>query len=193
MKQSSLQCLLAHVVFLIALLFVTPASAHGDEPRIEISAERLNPGSVLDLRGVDFEFEEEVVLLLVGPQVEVPLGTVLADAEGIFLLTITLPPDLTEGTYVIRATTDDHVVESPQITVWGTADLGGGEDGPVDEEDGLLMPIPTHAPNIPTPLLSSASSVETATQPEKSSTSYIWIAAGIGIILLLGILIRIRR
>ena len=180
------------IVLLLALVFARPVSAHGDDPRIEISAERLNPGSVLDVRGVDFEFEEEVVLVLAGPQVEVPLGTVIADTEGIFLLTITLPTELVEGAYVIRGTTDDHVVDSFPLTIWGTAALGGGEEGPREEEDGLLAPMPTFAPSGSIAVAEVASPVESP-PPETSSIPLVWIAAGIGIILLLGLIIKVKR
>ena len=192
MKTKNLLHLPLFVVLLIAVLSVQPVFAHGDEPRIEISADSLNPGDVLDIRGVDFEFEEVVDLLLVGPQAEVPFGTVLADTEGVFLLTVTLPMDITEGTYVMRATTDDHVVESPQITVWGTADLGGGEEGPREEDDGLLAPMPTAAPVVPTAQPAAASPVE-STSPETGSIPLVWIAAGIGVVLLLGLVVRARK
>ncbi len=180
------------LILLLVFLFVQPVSAHGDEPRIEISADRLHPGSVLDIRGVDFEFEEEVALSLVGPQVEVPLGTVIADTEGVFLLTVALPVDLTEGIYVVHANTDDHILDSPQITVWGIADLGGGEEGPREEEDGLLAPIPTTVLNVPTPLLQSALPGESQPDP-RASMPYLWIAAVLGMVLLLGFLIKVKR
>jgi hypothetical protein len=192
MKQSSLHFLFALVVFLIALLFTTPASAHGDEPRIEISTDRLNPGSVIDLRGVAFEMDEAVTLTLVGPQQEVSFGTVLADTEGVFLLTITLPADLSEGNYVIRATTDDHSVESPQITVVGSADLGEGNEDQRQDEDPLLAPMPTFAANPPTPISQSDAPVEAI--PQKNIWMPVaWIAGGIGFVVMLGLVFRRRK
>lgn len=182
------------IVFLLlfSLLYVRPVFAHGDKPRIEISAERLTPGSVLDLRGVDFEIDEEVALVILGPQVESPLGTVTADMEGIFLLTITLPVDLPEGTYVIRGITDDHMVDSPGITVWGTALLEGGEEGPWEEGDTLLAPMPTFPPAVSTPMPEAAAAEQTSSR-EDASASVPWIAAGIGIVVLAGLLLWRRR
>lgn len=185
------------LVFLFTFVAVPSASAHGDEPRVEIAPELLNPGGVLDIRGVDFEFEEEVSLLLVGQQAEIPLGTVLADVEGVFLLTVTLPVDLTAGTYVIRATTDDHQIESPAITVWGSANQGG-EDDSRQEDDGLLAPFPTIAAGEPTPLMASTTSPkltslgESAVEKEESSSLF-WIVGGIGVILIFGILLKRKR
>src|SRR5512141_1135439 len=144
------------IVFLLSLWTVSPVSAHGDDARIEVSQVRLNPGSVLDIRGVGFEPETEVTLLLTGSQVNVPLGTATADMEGTFLLTLALPADLAEGTYVVRGTTnDDHSIDSPQLTIWGTADLGSMDGELREEDDALLAPMPTIAAGAPTPQMAS--------------------------------------
>lgn len=186
MKIKISPCISAILVFLFTAIFAMPVSAHGDEPRIEISAERLNPGAVLDIRGVDFEREEEIRLALAGPQVAFSLGTVTADMDGIFALTITLPVELSEGSYKILATTDDHVLESPAIIVWGTTMLGGGEEGPREEDDGLLAPMPTFVTDAATPFSEPIPAVENA-PPQKVSMPVIWAAVGIGIILVLGL------
>jgi hypothetical protein len=135
------------------------ALAHNGEPRIEISPERLAPGAVLDVRGVNYEPEEEIRLALVGPQVELPLGLVTADPEGIFIQVVVLPENLVEGIYMLRANSDDHVNFSPQFTVSGTAPSSPEEhqDGQRDGEDGLLAPMPTFQPGAtaifaPTPI-----------------------------------------
>jgi hypothetical protein len=179
-------------VFLFSLLLARPVLAHGDDPRIEISPDRLNPGMVLDIRGVDFGFEQQVNLSLVSSQFEISLGSILADADGIFLVNITLPVDLAEGTYIVRAKTDDHVVESPQLVVSGTANLGNDEDGQRSEEDLLLAPMPntlsgasTAVP--PTPVLPKS------IPARNPSSSWAWILAGIGAIVVLGVILKVSR
>ena len=133
----------------LALFFAPAVSAHATQPRVEISVERLNPGGVVDLRGVAFEMDITVTLTLLGPTIEIPLGEVVASGEGEFLQTIVLPTDLAEGTYYIRATTSHHYVISPPLTVWGIAyEEGGGQSGR-DEGDSLLAPMPTFAPGAP--------------------------------------------
>lgn len=124
--------------------------AHGDEPRLEISVERVSPGGIVDLRGVDFERDEVVTLMLVNPQTALPLGEIVADSEGVFLLTVTLPADLAEGTYHFLAITDDHNIASPDLIVQGPAIVGeeGGGQGGIDEDDPLLAPMPTFAPGV---------------------------------------------
>jgi hypothetical protein len=183
------------IVFLLLLLIVSPVSAHGDDARIEVSQVRLNPGSVLDIRGVGFEPETEVTLLLTGSQVNVPLGTATADMEGTFLLTLALPADLAEGTYVVRGTTnDDHSIDSPQLTIWGTAVMGSADGEPREEDDGLLAPMPTLAAGAPTPQMASVPVKETV-PAEESSVPYGWIGAAVGIALIaLTILVlRLKR
>lgn len=198
MKTKTFLLVPAIFIFLVSLLLVQPVSAHGGEPRVEINPDRLNPGAVLDLRGVDFEFEEIIALTLVGAQGEVSLGTVLADAEGIFVLSITLPADLGEGSYTVRATTDDHVVDSAPLTIWGSADLGGGSDGPREEEDSLIAPMPSSIPSVPTPVFDSATAIPSNTLPESElaqniTTPLVWLAIGIGVMILLVLSIRSKR
>jgi hypothetical protein len=190
MKKTIFQATLSFSILTLLLCFATPAFAHGGDPRLEISADRLSPGSALDIRGVDFEFEEKVTLDLVGAQGVTPFGIVLADPEGIFLLTITLPFDLAEGTYVLRATTDDHQLESAPITVSGSADTGQGEQR--DLEEPLLAPMPTVAAGVSTSVPPVAS-VPEPVAAQRSSAWLLWTAGGIGIVVLLSLLFRMRR
>ena len=189
MKKRIVTSLSIVIIFTFVLLGTSRVLAHGEEPRIEINPERLNPGTVIDIRGVDFEFEEEVKLALIGSQAEIPLGTVAADTEGIFLLTATLPVDLAEGTYVVRGTTDDHSVDSPALTIWGSAP--SGEGGQRSEEDPLLAPMPTLAAGAPTPQLAFV--VEPKTEPTKSSAvPYVWIVIALGFICIIVLILRLR-
>lgn len=174
------------VVFFLSLT-IHPVLAHGDEPRVEISAERLNPGAVLDLRGVDFERDAEVTLMLIGGETEISFGSVLADTEGIFQLSITLPADLPEGTYTVHATSTDHIVNSPPFVVAGTAQLEGGEQRELEEP--LLAPMPTGPANVPTNVPAAASDLP----KQASSTTLIWIASGIAIVLVLLFALRLKR
>jgi hypothetical protein len=119
--------------------------AHGGEPRLEIGRQVLAPGEVLDIRGVDFESEASITLTLRGSQAEIPMGEILGDAEGGFILNFSLPADLPEGTYTVRARSADHEVDSPPFKVQGMAAQEGG-DQPVGENDMLLAPMPTLPP-----------------------------------------------
>ncbi len=169
------------ILVICCLSFVSPAFAHGQTPRLEISAERLNPGGVLDIRGVEFDYEEVVTLYLERQGIVVQLGQIVADLEGIFIYTIVLPVDLPAGEYMIRGVTEHHDVLSPVLTVQGPAILSEGSgQGERDEDDSLLAPMPTYAPGV------VPGGVEQSTQaaepiPEQAPVS------GLSPILLLGL------
>jgi len=133
MKKITFQNLPFVLVFMLVLCSVRPVLAHGDVPRLEISSERLNPGDTLQLRGVDFEYEEQITVELVDStthQLVLSLGEVTTDNEGVFLQNVTLPIDLPEGLYALRASAYDHEIFSPPFTVWGI---------PIQNEEGNVI------------------------------------------------------
>lgn len=137
------------LVFILIFLSGSTAYAHNGEPRLEINIERINPGGVIDVRGVEFDYEEAAALYLERPGIMIQAGEVIADLEGIFLQTIVLPADLPEGVYNFRAVSDHHEVMSPAVVVQGSAILSEGrEQDNRDEHDNLLVPIPTFAPGV---------------------------------------------
>jgi hypothetical protein len=95
-------------IFIFALCTAQPVLAHGSEPRLEISTERINPGGVLDVRGVDFDYEQSVTLYLERTGILIQLGELVTDLEGVFVQNVVLPVDLPEGVYNIRAVADHH-------------------------------------------------------------------------------------
>ena len=55
--------------FVIGLLLaqtILPAQADDEDPRLEISADHLPPGMILQVRGVNLAREQQVVVSLVG-------------------------------------------------------------------------------------------------------------------------------
>ena len=140
------------IVILFSLFIVPFASAHSTQPRLEINQERLNPGGIVDVRGVSFGMEDAVTLTLISASAETPMGEMIANAEGEFKYIAVLPSDLVEGTYYFRGVTSHHFVLSPPLTVWGTAVAEGGGQGLRDDDDGLLAPMPTLAPAAATTL-----------------------------------------
>jgi len=173
------------IVILLSLFIVPVASAHNTQPRVEISKESLNPGGIVDVRGVSFGMEESVTLTLIGSSAEIPFGEVISDAEGEFMHIAVLASDLAEGTYYFRATTSHHWVISPPLTVWGTAVVEGGGQGPRDEDDGLLAPMPTFAPAVATEAVPSAQVVETSAFDWKP------ILLALGVLMLIGIVVAL--
>jgi hypothetical protein len=140
------------VLFALFLLFHSSSTvyAHPIEPRLEINIDRIIPGGVVDVRGVGFDYEEVVTLALIGPQAELALGEVIADTEGVFLNSVSLPLDLTEGTYYFRGITTHHYTISPPLTVQGAPIPEGDNQESRDREDALLAPMPTFPPPVVT-------------------------------------------
>lgn len=192
------------VSLLLSFCFVKPVFAHGDEPRLEVSLEKSNPGGVVEVRGIDFEFEERVSLVLIGSGVEIPLGEIIADTEGVFLQIVTIPPDLMEGIYQFRAVTDDHQILSPELLIQGSAILSEDNGGQAqrEEDDGLLAPMPTFAPGVvPNDALSNQPTMQ-APQPAPQSLtkagdlsllSGVMILLGVGVLVILGVRIIRKR
>jgi hypothetical protein len=176
------------LVLTLSFLLVSPVLAHGGQPRLEISVERINPGGILDVRGVEFDYEQSVTLYLERTGIVVQLGEVVTDLEGVFLHIVVLPVDLPEGVYNIRAVTSHHDVLSPALTVQGSPILGeGGGQGERDEDDGLLAPMPTFAPGVSSTPLPQASALEPPVSKENPTTLIYSILAGVVILALLSI------
>lgn len=183
-------------IFIFALCTAQPALAHGSEPRLEISVERINPGEGLDVRGVDFDYEQSVTLYLERTGILIQLGEILTDLEGVFVQNVVLPVDLPEGVYNVRAVADHHEVVSPALTVQGALIL---DDGRVqagrDEHEGFSAPVPTIdtsiAPVEAPPLTVQPIPQTIALEPpasKRSSTTLIYsILLGIGIITLVAV------
>ena len=62
------------LLFIFALGVAQPVSAHGGQPRLEINVDHINPGAVVDVRGVEFGYDDLVVLALIGSEAEIALG-----------------------------------------------------------------------------------------------------------------------
>jgi hypothetical protein len=182
-------------IAIILIMFWFTASnalAHGSEPRLEISAEQVNPGGLVEVRGVDFDYEESVALSLTRSKIQIPLSEVTADVEGIFIKTIVLPADLPAGEYNFIARTTHHLVMSPALTVWGAA-IQDQEDNSIrDQSDVQLEPMLTLAPGVAsTPLPQTISENR---QPQRNATKWIYpILFGIGLLALLGLRILKKR
>jgi len=181
------------IVVLLSLFVVPDASAHSGRPRLEINVERIQPGGVLDVRGVEFDYEQTVTLYLERKGILVQLGEAVTDLDGVFLQIVVLPVDLPEGVYNVRAVTSHHDVLSPALTVQGPAILSeGGGQGEREEDDGLLAPMPTFAPGVSSTPVPQTAAVNPPTPSGMSPVLIYSILLGVGIVALLGIRILKR-
>lgn len=193
MNKKSLRNVFYASVFILALCCVQPAFAHGTEPRLEISVERINPGGLVEVRGVDFDYDEPVVLSLMRSEIQIPLIDVTADAEGVFTQIIVLPADLPGGEYKFRAKSDHHLVMSPTFLVWGMAEQNQEDNSIRDQSDVQLGPVPTFAADVSSTPLPQASSMESPVSKGSSAALTYSILLGAVILALLGVGILKRR
>lgn len=193
MRKLTVQALLYIFVFLFAFSFAWPAYAHGGEPRLEISVERINPGGVMEVRGVDFDYDEPVVLSLMRSEIQIPLVEVTADGEGVFTQIIVLPADLPAGEYNFRAKSDHHLITSPTITVWGAAVEDQESTNIQDQSDLALGPVPTFAPGVSSTPVPQEAALETPVSKRSSTTLIYSILAALVILALLGLRILKKR
>jgi len=193
MRKITVQALLYIFVFLFVFPFAWPVLAHGGEPRLEISVERINPGGVMEVRGVDFDYDEPVSLSLMRSEIQIPLIEATADGEGVFTQIITLPADLPTGEYNFRAKSDHHMVMSPTIVVWGVAVQDQEDNAIRDQSDVQLGPLPTFAPGVASTPLPQAAAWEPPASKGSSTTLIYSITAGVVILALLSIRILKRR
>jgi len=177
-------------VLLLAVFVTSSASAHGSEPRLEISAERLSPGETLQIRGVEFEYDQEVTIALIGNRVELSLGMVIADAEGVFIQNVLLPGNLAEGNYAVRARTYDHVVISPLITIWGAAITDQEDSGIRDQSDVQLGPLPTFS--APAVAMTPVSQMPVEATPAITWNPIIFVLTAFMVIVTI-VMMRLRR
>lgn len=193
MKTITIRACFYIFVFLFALPFAQPAYAHGGEPRLEISVERINPGGVMEVRGVDFDYDEPVALALMRSEIQIPLTEITADGEGVFTQVVTLPPDLPAGEYNFQARSDHHMIMSPVITVWGAAVADEESNYVEDQSDLALGPIPTFVPNLSSTPLPQPAAVEPPVSRRNSTTLIYSILAGVAILAFWGVRMLRKR
>jgi hypothetical protein len=193
MKKITVQACFYILVFLFVFPFAWPALAHGGEPRLEISVERISPGGVMEVRGVDFDYDEPVSLSLMRSEIQIPLTEIIADGEGVFTQVVTLPPDLPAGEYNFQARSDHHVIMSATITVWGAAVEDQESNYVEDQSDLELGPVPTFAPNLSSTPLPQPAALEPPVSRRNSTTLIYSILAGVAILAFLGVRMLRKR
>jgi hypothetical protein len=186
--------LLFAAIFIFAFHPTRSALAHG-EARLEVSPESLGPGAPLTIHGVGFSYDQELTLTLRRSGVQTPLGTVLADAEGAFELTVIIPVDLPKGAYQVYAVAHELEVISPVVTIQGVPVFAGDEaaQGGISEDDGLLAPMPTFAPGSSSTSVPQTAASEIEVSKPKSTSLIYSVLFGIGLIALAGIRILKKR
>ena len=123
--------ILAAVLFLLA---ASPVLAHGTGAAIEVQPDTVTAGGMVTLVGENLEPNDERVVLLIGADVRLELGTVTTDAEGMFTLQVTIPAHLPGGVYEFQAVGDETLTVQLNVVGAGGSSSGG--------QPGLPEPAP---------------------------------------------------
>ncbi len=127
-----------------ALVVSATVLAHGGETFINAEPAIVPPGGGVGVRA-DLLTSGPVRLMLAGTDgSRREVGVVEETVEGHFEVFFEVPTDLPAGLWTLLAEADDTVYGSTTIEVAGTAvgEEGGGQ-GPRDEDDPLLVPLPS--------------------------------------------------
>ncbi|HET7704338.1 MAG TPA: hypothetical protein VFK35_13135 [Candidatus Limnocylindrales bacterium] len=118
--------------------------AHDGSARMLLAPDRVPPGGVVEVRGEDLGADTGISLRLAGPAGGVELGSTVTDGEGHFVIAVALPTELPPATYRVQATESDGDAPLDAILiVEGAAVTEGGQPGEKDEDDPLLIALPS--------------------------------------------------
>jgi hypothetical protein len=187
------------VAILLLLVLRTPgaALAHDGPSRLELNRQQTSSGAELEIRGVNIAPEQPITLALVGADTEYPLGTVIGDEHGDFVIGVRLPAEALAGAYTVRAFGANRVVVAAPLTLVGSADEGGERR---DQSELMLAPMPQSQPVQPAQPQQSqpaqpAQTAAPAISPPASTTTPLWygLAALVALMLAAGLVLAWRR
>ena len=103
---------------LLVLVLALPASGHsgGEASGISVEPAQITAGETVVLAGNGLEPNSDRQINLVGPDVVVPFPAVTTDADGMFVVTLTIPNHLPSGTYTFQAIGDETLTADCTIT-----------------------------------------------------------------------------
>lgn len=136
MFSRTLRTTVAFVV--LALALVPSVRAHSGDAASGISVEpaQVTAGGTVVLAGNGLEPDSDRQINLVGSDSVVPFPTATTDADGMFVVTLTIPAHLPSGTYMFQAIGDETL--TTDLTV--TAAAGAANAEPTNEAAAVVTP-----------------------------------------------------
>lgn len=116
---------------------------HEGPPRILVEPATVNPGGTVVVRGEDLSAEATIALAIIGANARVELETETTDGEGHFTRALVIPYDIAEGRYAIEGTSPAGDVYRVEVLVSGAPILPREGGSGRDEDDPLLIPLPS--------------------------------------------------
>jgi hypothetical protein len=128
---------------LLGALLSGSALGHEGSARLVVEPAQVRPGGVLTIRVEDLPPERTTALSLSGTGGSVPLASMVVDPEGHATIFVEVPADLPLGSYDVTAEADGIAVASAPLSVQGQPITTAGEPGAKDEDDTLLIALPS--------------------------------------------------
>jgi hypothetical protein len=172
----------------LALAVPFPIFASGGIPQIELSVSKASPGATIEVNGGRFEPDAVVTLMMLQPERQIQLGTVIADDHGEFTSALLLPIDLPYGQYEFQAVDEHSRVARTVLTI--SRDMGEQEDSSQrGEDEPLLNPMPQNK------AVSPSQRVEDAAPPvpAPAEDSSAWWLLPLGTVAVVGVGLALRR
>ena len=134
----------AAILFLGAIPAAAPAAAHENAPPVILDPPEVRPGGVVTVRLEDRSPDADVELFLASGDHRLSLGVVRTDGEGHASVAVAIPAELPAGLYAISALDGSSPPVSAPLAVNGPPiPADGGVPGPKDEDDPLLVALPS--------------------------------------------------
>lgn len=134
----------AAILFLGAIPAAAPAAAHENAPPVILDPPEVRPGGVVTVRLEERSPDAAVELFLVSGDHRLSLGLVQTDGEGHASVAVAIPAELVAGLYAISALDGSSPSVSAALAVDGPPiPADGGAPGPKDEDDPLLVALPS--------------------------------------------------
>jgi hypothetical protein len=127
-----------------ALIFASGVLAHGGETSFIVEPTMVPPGGGVAVRA-DLIVPGPVLLTLIGTDgSRVAAGVIEQTDQGHFEVMIMIPADLPAGHWTLLAEADGATIGSATLEVAGApVGVEEGGQGPRDEDDSLLAPLPS--------------------------------------------------
>ena len=177
----------AGAMLLLAVAGSSVGLGHEGGPRLILEPERVRPGGVLTIRVEDLPPERPIDLSIAGSAGSVALASVVVDPEGHATVFVEVPVDLPVGLYSVNAEAEDVDVASASVLVEGAPVAEGGEPGEKDEDDMLLIPLPSGwQQSLSGPIVTARPLTETSPAGSGSRLAIEGVVAVIAVALVLG-------
>lgn len=109
------------------------AQAHG-ESVLTVTPDTIDPGGKITVKGIDMGVGEAFKITLEGLKYQAGLGDATADDKEEFTLEFTVPTDVPEGVYQLKAAGEDGDVVTTELTITPTKAAAEAEPTPAVEQ-----------------------------------------------------------